>query len=310
MLPSSTWVVAEAHAGLQAQALGLTEAAGLSAEIRALAPRWPWRMVAPRFWPMPVAAVAPALAPPLPELLVGCGGKAAAVLAALRRRVRGVIVQNPRMDPRNFDLIVAGRHDGISGPNVLVARTALHRVRPERLAEAAARWAPRFAHLPRPLVAVLVGGSNGRFRLDPPVGQALAAQLAAMMRADHVGLMLTPSRRTDPAVTRVLTDTLAPLGADVWDGTGDNPYFGMLALADAIVVTTDSVSMVSEAVATRAPVLLATLPGRSRRIGLFLDGLVGDGRARRFAGRLDSWPVQPLDDTATVAAEMCRRFGY
>ena len=311
MLPSSTWVVAEAYAGLQAQALGLTEAAGLTAEVRTLAPRLPWRLIAPRFWPAPLAAIErAALAPPLPELLVGCGGKAAAVLAALRRRVRGVIVQHPRIDPRRFDLIVAGRHDEITGPNVLVARTALHRVRPRRLSEAAAVWAPRFAHLPRPLVAVLVGGSNGRFRLDLPVGRALADQLAGMRRADRVGLMLTPSRRTDPAVIRVLADTLTPLGAEVWDGTRENPYFGMLALADAIVVTTDSVSMVSEAVATSAPVLLAALPGRSRRIGLFLQGLIEDGRARPFAGRFDHWPVEPLDDTATVAAEMCRRFGY
>ncbi len=265
----------------------------------------------PDFWPAPLAAVVPgALAPPLPELLVGCGGKAAAVLAALRHRARGIIVQHPRMDPRKFDLIVASRHDELTGPNVLVARTALHRVRPARLAEAAALWAPRLAHLPRPLVAVLVGGSNGRFRLDLPVGQALAAQLAGMMHADRVGLMVTPSRRTGPAVRRVLADTLAPLGAMVWNGSGDNPYLGMLALADAIVVTSESVSMVSEAVATRAPVLLAALPGRSRRIGLFLRGLAADGRVRPFHGRLETWPVEPLDDTPVVAAQMCRFFGF
>ena len=77
------------------------------------------------------------------------------------------------------------------------------------------------------------------------------------MREDGVGVAVTPSRRTDPAVTRVLAETLAPLGGYVWDGTGDNPYFGMLALADVIVVTMDSVSMISEAVATTAPVMLA-----------------------------------------------------
>lgn len=316
MLPSSTWVVTEAYAGLQAQALGLTEAAGLVSELRVLTARGLWRHVPPRWWPAPLDAIEPGtLAPPLPDLLVGCGGKAASVLAALRtpaRRVPGrcVIVQHPRMDPRRFDLIVAARHDEITGPNVIVTRTALHRVRPARLAEAADAWAPRLAHLPRPLVAVLVGGANGRFRLDVAVATALAGQLAGMMRADHVGLALTPSRRTDPAVRAVFTGTLAPLGAMVWDGAGDNPYLGMLALADAIVVTADSVSMMSEAVATRAPVLLAELPGHSRRIGLFLRGLLDDGRARRYGGRYEAWPVTPIDDTPAAAAEMCRRFGY
>jgi hypothetical protein len=80
-------------------------------------------------------------------------------------------------------------------------------------------------------------------------------------------------------------------------------------LADAIVVTVDSVSMISEAVATTAPVLLAPLPGSSRRTRLFADVLLAEGRVREFIGRPEIWPVAPLDDTAEAAAEMCRRLG-
>ena len=305
----TSWVLSEGYAGLQAQALGLAEAAGLAPVAQVLAPRAPWRFVPAAWWPAPLAAVR--LPRTRPDLVIGCGGVAAAVGSALRRRGQPVVqVQNPRMDPARFDLVVVNRHDELTGPNVVVTRTALHRATAARLAEAAALWSPRLAHLPRPLVAVLIGGANGRFRLDAAVGAALAGQLAGMMSADRVGLALTPSRRTDPAVSRVLSDTLVPLGGWVWDGTGDNPYFGLLALADCIVATVDSVSMVSEAVATRAPVLLAELPGRSRRISLFIEGLIGDGRARRFAGRYATWPVEPLDDTPLAAAEMRRRLGF
>ncbi len=305
----TSWILAESYAGLQAQALGLAEAAGLAPVTQVLESRAPWRLFPAAFWPAPLAAVR--LPRPFPDLAIGCGGVAAAIGAALRRRGRRVVqVQNPRMDPGKFDLVVVNRHDELTGPNVIVTRTALHRATPARLAEAAALWAPHFADLPRPLVAVLVGGSNGRFRLDAAVGAALAEQLAGMMRAGGVGLALTTSRRTGPAVTRLLTDAVTPLGGYVWDGTGDNPYFGLLALADAIVVTADSVSMVSEAVATAVPVLLAELPGKSRRIGLFTQGLIDDGRVRRFAGRVERWPVSPLDDTAAAAAEMRHRLGF
>ena len=304
-----SWIVSEGYAGLQAQALGLAEAAGLAPELHALAPRLPWRLVPAAYWPAPLSAVA--LPRTRPDLVIGCGGVAGSVGAALRRRgARAVQVQNPRMDPGRFDLVVVNRHDEMTGPNVLVTRTALHRVTPERLVAAAAEWQPRLAHLPRPLVAVLVGGTNGRFRLDAAVGIDLASRLAGMMRADRVGVALTPSRRTDPAVTRALGGALAPLGGWVWDGTGENPYFGLLGLADAIVVTMDSVSMVSEAVATRAPVMLAGLPGSSRRIGLFTQGLIDDGRVRDFAGRCEMWPVEPLDDTPAAAAEMRRRLDF
>jgi mitochondrial fission protein ELM1 len=225
-------------------------------------------------------------------------------LAAMRGRgMARVIVQHPRMAPEKFELVVAARHDRLTGRNVVVTRTALHRVTPQKLAAAAEVWSPRLAHLKRPLVAVLVGGSNGRFRLGPAEGAALAAALAKMMREQGVGVVLTP-------VVALLANALRPLGAYVHDFSGENPYLGLLALADAIVVTCDSVSMISEAVATAAPVLVYPLPGRSRSNADFLAGLIQDGRIRRFAGRLEVWQAQPLDDTAMAAAEMRRRLGF
>ena len=316
----SPWILSEGLAGLQAQALGLAEAAGLTPEVRVLKPAPPWTWFPARFWPRPLAVVADSLRTPLPDLVIGCGGMAAAVLAALRGaarpggrpggRIPVVQVQNPRMDLGRFDLVVANRHDELTGPNVIVTRTALHRVTPERLAAEAERWRDRLADLPRPLVAVLLGGSNGRYRLDAAVGATLAAGLADMMRRDRVGVMVTPSRRTDPAVTAQIRAAIEPLGGRVWDYTGENPYFGMLALADLIVVTQDSVSMISEAAATRVPVLVAPLPGRSRRQGLFLRMMRDEGRVRPFEGRYAPFPATPLNDTPEAAATMCRRLGF
>ncbi len=302
-------VLSEPYAGLQAQAVGLAEAAGLAPELVSLQPRAPWRWFPARIWPAPLRGVR--LPDPGDAIVISAGGTAAVIGATLRRSARPAVqVQHPRIDPARFDLIVVNRHDGLVGPNVVVTRTALHRATPARLAEAAAVWAPRLAHLPRPLVAVLVGGSNGRFRLDADVAAALGASLAAMMRADRVGLALTPSRRTSADARAALQRAVTPLGGWVWDMAGENPYFGLLALADAIVVTEDSVSMVSEAVATSAPVLLAGLPGRSRRIRRFNRYLQEDGRLRPFAGRLDLWPVVPIDDTQAAADEMRRRLDF
>jgi hypothetical protein len=307
---TAPWILSEGLAGLQAQGMGLAEAAGLSAEVRVLTPGPPWKWIAARLWPRPLSVVAASLRAPVPNLVIGCGGMAAAVLAALRGKSRPVVqVQNPRMNIGRFDLIVANLHDELTGPNVILTRTALHRVTPARLAAEASLWRDRFAALPRPLVAVLLGGSNGRYRLDGGTGAKLATDLAAMMRRDKVGVMVTPSRRTDPAVTTLIADAIVPLGGYVWDRDGDNPYFGMLALADAIVVTQDSVSMISEAAATTAPVLIAALPGRSRRQALFLKTMCDEGRVRWFDGRISTWPVTPMNDTLEAAATMRRRLG-
>jgi mitochondrial fission protein ELM1 len=303
----SATILSESYAGLQAQALGLAEAASLSPTVVPFAARRPWSLVSARFWPNPLRVVG---LPPIPDgPIVAAGGTAAILASRLRNARRPVVqIQHPRIDPARFDVVVVNRHDGLSGPNVVVTRTALHRATAGRLAAAKQEWGPRLAHLPRPLVAVLVGGSNGRFRLDRTVAEAFAAQLTGMMRLDGCSVALTPSRRTAPDV-RAALGVVADRGGWVWDMTGDNPYFGLLALADAIIVTEDSVSMVSEAVATSAPVLLAGLPGRSRRIRLFNALLMQDGRVRPFGGRLETWAVAPLDDTPMAGAEVRRRLG-
>jgi mitochondrial fission protein ELM1 len=298
-------------AGLRAQALGLVEAAGWRADLRTLILHKPWSYLSPGLWPRPLWAVdAAAAAGPLPKVVIGCGGAGARVAAALRGPdVKAVVIQHPRMDLRKFDLVLAARHDGIAGPNVIVTRTALHRVNAARLAAEAEIWRPSFAHLRRPLVAVLLGGSNGRYRFDAAVAEELGARLAAMMAQDKVSVVVTPSRRTAPEVVAVLKARLDPEHSWIWDGTGENPYFGMLGLADAVVVTADSVSMVSEAVATEVPVFLVSLPGKSSRIGAFMEALGRDGRVRDFAGRLELWDTAPLDDTAWAAAQMRERLG-
>ena len=307
-MPPESRLLSEPYAGLQAQAFGLAEAAGLDPTLCPLRPGRPWSWMPAAFWPAPLAAVG--LRAPPAGLLLSVGGTGGAGGAACHRRGSVVVqVQNPRIALRHFDLVVANAHDGLHGPNVIVTRTALHRATPARLAAAAAEWAPRLAHLPRPLVTVLVGGSNGRFRLGAAEGAALAGQLAAMMGRDRAGVALTPSRRTAPGVRRVLHQVLDPLGAWIWDMEGPNPYFGLLALADAIIVTTDSISMMSEAVATHAPVMLADLPGRSRRIERFRQTLLAEARVRPYAGRLETWPVQPVDDTPQAGREVRNRLG-
>ena len=230
-----------------------------------------------------------------------------------------VAIQHPRMNLSKFDAVLAARHDGISGPNVIITRTALHRVTRARLAAEQLAWAPFFAPYKRPLAAVLLVILSGnllhlqpllpgwRYRFEAAEARALAAQLVAV--AQDFGLVITPSRRTSPEVIGILRAALEPLGAWIWDFTEQNPYFGMLACADAIIVTADSVSMVSEAVATPVPVYLARLPGKSARIGQFMDDLVKDGRARNFAGNLELWDTSPLDDTEWAAAELRRLLG-
>ena len=92
----------------------------------------------------------------------------------------------------------------------------------------------------------------------------------------------------------------------MWDGTGDNPYFAFLALADAIVATEDSVNMVTEAAGTGKPVYVQALKGNSRRLARFHALMRERGATRPFEGKLESWTYAPVNDTELVAQAIRR----
>ena len=314
MTVNRCWVMTDAKPGMENQCLGLAEALGLDAIRKHVYPRPPWKYLPPGLWLTPLHAFtadSDPLVAPWPDILIATGRATVAASIAIRRASRGrtftVQIQNPGVAFRHFDLVIPPRHDNCTGANVFPTRGALHRVTTQRLAAEAARFAPALAHLPRPLVAVLIGGSNKIYRLTPQILHELADKLATMSRASGAGLAITLSRRSGADAEAVLRDKLADVPKVIWDGKGDNPYFAYLGLADHIVVTADSVSMVSEACSTGKPVYVVELEGGSRKFKRFHQGLRADGITREFSGQLANWHYPPLNDTALAAAEVRRR---
>ena len=310
------WVVTDGRPGMLNQCLGLAEALGLDPVVKTVNLRSPWRQLSPLFlrqgkrWSLHTQS--DRIDPPWPDLLIGTGRHS--VLASLRVKQQHpatfrVQIQNPAIALRHFDLVITPEHDGLKGSKVLATRGSLHRIRAQTLADGAAKWADTFAHLPHPRIAVLVGGPNGVYQMGTADMEALAAQLVQLCRQSGAGLMVTPSFRTGDENKAILRRALQDCPAWIWDGSGDNPYFGLLGLADAIVVTPDSVNMVTEAASTGKPVLVAQLPGSSRKFDLFHASMRNGGYTRPFTGSLEQWTYEPLNETALAAQEVLRRWG-
>lgn len=303
------WVVSDGRPANENQCLGLAEAAGAAPEVFRLDARHGWKRALD---PVRRAAGFGLNGPPWPDLLIAAGRQsvfpALAVKRASGHRTRLVQIFRPGVNPRRFDLIVTPRHDGLTGPNVFATHGALNLVTPARLAAAAAEWGPRLDHLPRPRAAVLIGGSSKSVAVPAGALARLAGQLADLARGG-VGLMVTTSRRTPADEVAALRAALAGLPAWIWDGEGPNPYFGFLALADAVIVTIDSVNMTSEAATTGKPVHVVPWAGLAPKHRRFQDALAATGVTRPFTGRLEHWTYPPLDDTARAADRVRALFG-
>jgi uncharacterized protein len=301
------WVLHDGKAGMASQALGLAEATGFRFVEKRLSVHHPWAWLPPQLWLMPLRAVSEAgvaLTPPWPDLVIGCGRHAAMPALAIRRasggRTFAAQIQDPRVGRGQFDLLFVPEHDRYRGPRIHVTRGAIHRVTPARLAAALRRF-PALAGLPRPILGVLIGGSNRSYRLGLDRLATIAEAIAGILRAGG-SAVVTPSRRTGAEGVALLRQRLAGLPAEIWDGTGDNPYYAYLAAADALLATADSVSMVSEAAATGKPVHVLELAGGDAKFARFHQAMRDAGITRPFAGRIESWSYVPPDDTARAGA--------
>ncbi len=314
------WAMTTGEAGMANQARGLAEAVaertGWPVVQKTIGMRPPWRILPMHWVPRPLAKLtrdSDPVKPPWPRLLITCGRRSAAVSIAIRKASRErcltVHVQDPLIPPHHFDLVVPPRHDRLAGPNVLPTRGAIHHVTPAKLADAADRFRPHFQHLPRPWIGVLLGGSNRTMTLSPDKARAIGGQLARAARESGGGLMITPSRRTGEENTRALAEAIADVPHQLWDRQGPNPYFGILALADYLVVTGDSASMVSEAASTGKPLYIIDFGRYSKRLERFHGGLREAGVTRRFDGHLEHWEYDPVNDTGMVADAILERLG-
>jgi uncharacterized protein len=304
------WVLHDGKAGMASQAVGLAEATGFAFGEKRLAIRFPWTCLPPQLWPAPLEAPGSKgahLEPPWPDFVIACGRNAAMPALAIRRGSGGHTVtaqiQNPGVGRSEFDLLVVPEHDCLRGPRVVVTQGAVHRVTAVRLAAERCRL-PGLAALPRPILAVLIGGSNKAYRLTLRRVGEIAEAVAAVLRESGGSALVTPSRRTGATGLTLLQQRLTGLSAEIWDGAGENPYFAYLALADAFLVTADSVSMISEAAATGKPVHILDLDGGNAKFARFHQIMQSAGITRPFAGKIESWDYPVPDDTERAGAAL------
>lgn len=261
---------------------------------------------------------ADALRPPWPDLVIAASRRSAPIARWIKKQSGGhtklVHLLHTQMPLHHFDLVVTLAQFRVpEAPNVQRNTLPLNVIDSARLAEAADRWRERLAALPRPWIAVLVGGNSSSYTLHADTAARLGREADAAAREAGGSLLVTTSRRTPAAAADALAAAIeVPAEIYRWQPDDlDNPYAAFLALADRFIVTGDSASLPAEAAATGRPVRLFEWPAKKkvrRPLGLVsrgYRGLVYNGwlKPRRdFAAFHAALREAGLADTATPAA--------
>lgn len=203
---------------------------------------------------------------PWPDLLLTIGRSPANVALWVQEQSGGhtrlVLVGKPSGYMERFDLIITSAETlPAPYPNVLRINLPLMRIDQAEIDTGGRSWAQRLQSLPRPLVAIMVGGPTNPFVYNASVTRQLLAEAGRVIAAGGTPYFTT-SRRTPPAVTAQLKQQLPPQARlyDWNDSSAENPYRGLLALADRFVVTGDSISMMVEVIHLHKPLQILPLP--------------------------------------------------
>lgn len=250
---------------------------------------------------------------PWPDLVVSCGVRNEPVcrwiMAQSGGHTRYIHVGRPWASLDTFSLVVTTPQYRVpQHPNVLHNTLTLHAMTPERLAAARRQWQDTFAHLPAPYFAVICGGDSGPFTFGEQAATRLAEEASRLARAAGGSLLITTSSRTSAAAVAALEAKVdAPHFFYPWRPDDENnPYLGMLACADQLVVTGDSIAMLSEACATGRPVKIFDIGGMRGEAPTQKDFRLG----ATLYSLLMRWCWQPLSRDITLVHKQLVQSGY
>jgi mitochondrial fission protein ELM1 len=304
----SCWILSDGTIGMEVQSIALAESLSLNYKIKHIKPHWINKV-------FPSLAQFPGVPPstrstskftkPFPKILITCGHRHAGASIALKRISNGSIytihIQDPRINLKLFDLLIVPDHDPSRGNNVITSRGSLNRITPSLIRNEAQLISKQTKTLVGRKVAVNIGGNTKGFKVNNKLASSIALQLKIFADDHNCSLMITTATRTSESLKSTLASLTVNPNITLWTSGKPNPYLGFLGTADIIIVTSDSINMISEACSTGKPVYVLSLGKTTPRREKFLSSMIKEGKIRFFNGKFEIWAYEPLRETIRIA---------
>ena len=303
------WVLSDGKAGDENQCLSVAERLNGQIETRHVSPSAPWVWFMP-YGPIPLKdnplnSSSP-LHGPYPDVAIASGRRTVAYLHKLKQispRTITAFLKDPRTPRLNADLVWVPFHDKRRDSKTIVTLTGPNRLTSARLKEARIYAQQELLHLPAPRLALILGGDTKKEKFGEKASRRLASFLQHDLPA-NMSVMVTPSRRTPAHLKMAVKKALQPRPHWIWNEKGDNPYFSMLALADAIIVSADSHSMLSDVLATEAPVYIFEPDSYPKKLKQTINQLIQQPFVKLLPCPLETGTRPTIDSTEVIADEI------
>ena len=307
MLKPKALLLTEGYHGMISQVEGLAKALNADFQHRIVKLKWLWNYIPPKL--SPVSRLILKNEQYITEnekfdLVVSCGRKSVIPSIFIKKKNKKIFtihIQDPKVRFNNFDLIVAPEHDELKGENVITSKGAIHYITRLEIEKARSYLLDKIQN--EKIVSLILGGPNKYYNfsneeLTNIFGEIKSSFISQGYKAIIIPSMRTPKRIIDLAITEFLTDGFVVNSVD------KQAYLSSLAIANSIVVTCDSTSMISEAATSGKPIFVARMqPKRNNyRFKRFYKLFRELGIIKNLGEKVENWTYNSFNEAERIAA--------
>ena len=303
MLELKALLLTQGMHGMLSQVEGLAKALKLSFKHHKIKLKPLWNLFPPKFTPITENLLTEKFVCDS-KVIISCGRKSVIPSIALKKRfgkeIFNIHIQDPKVSFKHFDLIISPKHDDIKGDNVIATNGAIHYLTKKEILDNSNYL--KLEKEKKQIVTFIIGGPNKKFNYSEEQIHYTFNKVKTLFTPDKFKIVVIPSYRTPERVIKKAFNTFN-FNHYVVKTVDKKAYLSSLAIADYIVVTCDSTSMISEAAVTGKPIYVAMM--KSNRVGKrftnFYNKFNDLGITRELNDSVDSWSYDTLDEVNRIA---------
>ena len=303
MLKLKAHLLTQGMHGMISQVEGLAKALNLNFRHHTVKLKPLWNLIPPRFSPISENLLTEKFICDS-KVIISCGRKSVIHSIALKKRFKGEIftihIQNPKVSLKNFDLIICPEHDSLEGENVIKTIGAIHYLTKKDI-EKNIKYI-KLDKENKKIITFVIGGPNKYYDYSEKQIDYIFNKIKNLFTPDKYKLIVIPSYRTPKDIIKKAYNTFSH-DHTVFKEIDKNAYLSSLALADIIIVTCDSTSMISEAAITGKPIYIASMTPikNNKRFKDFYNRFEKLGIIRDLEDNVDFWSYNKLDEVNKIS---------
>ena len=292
--------------GMISQVEGMAKALNADFSHKIVRLNFPWNLIPPKFTPISAVVLKDKtymIEDEIPDLVISCGRKSVVPSILLKKKnpkIFTIHIQDPKVNLKNFDVIVAPEHDNLNGDNVYSSKGAIHYITETEIEKAKPYLMEKINS--QKVVSLILGGPNKYYSFDDSQLIKIFNKIKSNFVSEGYKVIIIPSMRTPKASIELAKKEMNSC-AHIVNSVDKQAYLSAYALANYVVVTCDSTSMISEAATSGKPIFVAHMKAKKNnyRFKRFFDLFKKMEITRDLGEKIETWSYNKHNEAERIA---------